>query len=317
MRLLALFLLLASAVAARAEQISVTHWGVLMYGTPYAVAMEKGFFKEAGIDIDGILTSKGGGTTMRNVLAGGLPYGEVSLAAAVAASQQGIEVRIVNGGVRTVADSLWVTMPDSPVKSFKDLKGKKVAFTSPKSVTEMLLLMLLDSRGMKPDDVERVATGGIGAGLTALAQGGVASAPILDPIWSREKAKYRPVLWVKDALPPMMQTVGVTTAEFAKSNPQKLKSIIAGRLKGVEFVYANPKDAGAIFAKAYNLPAEVAQTAVQNMVDIQYWSDGKLEVEAMDKMLNGLRLTGEITGPVDWKKLVDDSFLPEKLKRSS
>jgi len=66
-----------------AEQITVTHWGVLMYGAPYAIAIEKGYYKEAGLDIDGVLTSKGGGTTMRNVMASSLPYGEVALSAAL------------------------------------------------------------------------------------------------------------------------------------------------------------------------------------------------------------------------------------------
>src|SRR5674476_1170967 len=37
---------------AAAEQITVTHWGVLMYGAPYAIAIEKGYYKEAGLDID-------------------------------------------------------------------------------------------------------------------------------------------------------------------------------------------------------------------------------------------------------------------------
>jgi ABC-type nitrate/sulfonate/bicarbonate transport system substrate-binding protein len=96
--------LLAPAVAPRpaaAEQITVTHWGVLMYGAPYAVAIEKGYYKEAGLDIDGVLTSKGGGTTMRNVMASSLPYGEVALSAALAAMKQGIELKIIHTGVRT------------------------------------------------------------------------------------------------------------------------------------------------------------------------------------------------------------------------
>ena len=71
-----------------AEQITVTHWGVLMYGAPYAIAIEKGYYKEAGLDIDGVLTSKGGGTTMRNVMASSLPYGEVALSAALAAMNE-------------------------------------------------------------------------------------------------------------------------------------------------------------------------------------------------------------------------------------
>jgi NitT/TauT family transport system substrate-binding protein len=80
--------LVASLVAwkaAQAETITVTHWGGQFYGVPYAVAMEKGFFKKNGVDITGILTAAGGGTAVRNTLAGGIPFGEVSLAAAVQA----------------------------------------------------------------------------------------------------------------------------------------------------------------------------------------------------------------------------------------
>src|SRR5690606_36025619 len=63
-------LTLPNAVSpAAAAQVTVTHWGVLMYGAPYAVAIEKGFYKEGGVDVTGVLTSKGGGTTMRNVMA--------------------------------------------------------------------------------------------------------------------------------------------------------------------------------------------------------------------------------------------------------
>src|SRR3954468_15357615 len=146
-----------AAVPATADEISVTHWGALMYGTPYAVAMEKGLFKQAGVDISGILTSQGGGTTMRNVLSGGLPYGEVALSAAIAAINEGIDVKIVNSGVRTVADILWVTMPNSGIASIKDLVGKKASITSPKSVTDMVSIMCLEASGIAVDKVERPA----------------------------------------------------------------------------------------------------------------------------------------------------------------
>lgn len=107
------------AAPAAAEEISVSHWDVTMYGAPYAVAMDKGFFRQAGVDLTGILTSKGGGTTVRNVLASDLPYGEVALAAVITAIREGIDIKIVNSGVNTVADVLWVTMPNSNVTSIK------------------------------------------------------------------------------------------------------------------------------------------------------------------------------------------------------
>jgi len=307
--------LAGTAATTRADEISVTHWGVLMYGVPYAVAMEKGFFKEAGIDITGILTSQGGGTTMRNVLAGGLPYGEVALSAAVAAAKEGIPVKIVNGGVRTVADTLWVVMPNSPLQSVKDLAGKKVAYTSPKSVTQMLAVMALDKAGIPLDKVELVSTGGIGSGLTALASGKVDAAPSLDPIWSKDIGKYRPLFWTKDLLPPIMQTVGVTTPDFAAKSPDKLRAIIAGRRKGVDFIRANPEEAGRIFAKAYNLDAKLAETAVRNMIAVDYWGRGNFDLDGMTNMVRGLQLVGGLEpGPVDWSKLVDPSFLPNDLR---
>src|SRR5674476_138247 len=107
---------------AAAEQITVTHWGVLMYGAPYAIAIEKGYYK-------------------------------VALSAALAAMKQGIDLKIIHTGVRTVGEILWVTTPDSNISSVKDLAGKKVAFTSPKSVTDMLLTMVSDKYGIKTETV--------------------------------------------------------------------------------------------------------------------------------------------------------------------
>jgi NitT/TauT family transport system substrate-binding protein len=300
---------------AKSEEISVTHWGALMYGAPYAIAMEKGFFKEAGIDITGILTSQGGGTTVRNVLAGGLPYGEVALSAAVAAAQEGIDIRVVNGGAQTVADMLFVVMPDSPIKTLKDIKGKKIAYTSPKSVTQMVAIMTVEKAGLRQDEVTLVSTGGIGAGLTALGSGGVDVAPSLDPVWSRTKDKYRPLALLKDLFPPIMQTVGITTPDFINKSPDKLRAIINGRRKGVEFIHANPAEAGRIFAKAYNLEAALGETAIRNMIGVDYWSNGRLDFKGMDEMVRGLQLVGGLPpGPVDWSKIVDQRFLPNDLK---
>ena len=170
---------LAAPSAANAEEISVTQWGSSLYGLPYAVAMDQGLFKKAGIDITGILTSGGGGTTVRNILASKLPYGEVAVSAALAAQRQGLDVVIVNTGTRSVAEATLVTLPDSPVKDVADLAGKKVAITSPKGVSEMLLLMVLKEKGVDAAQVQRVASGGYVNGLTMLEQNAVAGAVLI------------------------------------------------------------------------------------------------------------------------------------------
>lgn len=292
--------------ARAAEQVTVTHWGVLMYGAPYAVAIEKGFYREQGLDIDGVLTSKGGGTTVRNVIASDLPYGEVALSAAIAAANQGIKLKIVHTGVRTAGEILWAVNPDSTVKSVKDLAGQKVAITSPKSVTEMLLILVSDKYGIK---TEKIAAGGVGAGLTMLQQKAVVAAPVMDPVWAKVQSKFKPLFFVKDELPEAVQTVGVTTAEYAAANPEKLRKLIAARRKGVEFIYQNPDEAARIVAKMYDLEEAVAQTAITNLKGIRYWGAGEFEYDGMNNMVRGLQVVGEVSGPVDWKAHVDESFL--------
>lgn len=306
-----------ASVPAKAEEITVTHWGALMYGTPYAVALKKGFFKQAGIDITGILTSKGGGTTVRNVLEGGLPFGEVALSAAVAAMQENTDIKIVMMGVRSAADIYWVVKPDSPYKTLKDLVGKKLAITSPKSVTDSLSTMVLNKHGLF-DKIERPALGTVGAGLTALDKGAVESASLIDPLYSARKDKYRVIFAVKDELPPIAQTVGIASTTFMKEHPEKLRAIIRGRMMGVDYIYSNPKDAAKLLSETYDkLPLAVAESAVMNNVAIKYWGRGGFEYAAMDEMLKALKIVGALKGEVDWSKFVDASFLPEELKKTN
>jgi NitT/TauT family transport system substrate-binding protein len=306
-----------AAIPAKAEEITVTHWGALMYGTPYAVAIKKGFFKEAGVDVTGILTSKGGGTTVRNVMEGGLPFGEVALSAAVAAMQEGADIKIVMMGVRSAADIYWVVKPDSPYKTLKDLVGKKLAITSPKSVTDSLSTMVLNKHGVF-DKIERPALGTVGAGLTALDKGAVESASLIDPLYSARKDKYRVIFAVKDELPPIAQTVGIASTKFMKEQPDKLRAIIAGRMKGVDFIYTNPKEAAQILSETYDkLPLPVAESAVNNNVGIKYWGRGGFEYAAMDEMIKALKIVGALKAEVDWSKMVDTSFLPKELQKTN
>jgi NitT/TauT family transport system substrate-binding protein len=308
----------AHARPASADSITVTHWGAAFYGAPYAVAMKQGFFKQRGVDVTGILTSTGGGTSVRNTLAGDLPFGEVSLAAAVEAINHGQPIRIIGAGVDTVADILWIAKPGSPLHSVQDLKGRKVGFTSPGSVTNMLILMALKAKGMTPSDVHLVAAGGIGANLSAVLNGALDTGMTGEPTWSENEGKVQPVFWVKDVLPPnMMQTVAITTTDFAQSDPAKLRALLAGRADGVAYIEAHPDESADIVAEAYHGDAALYRRVFHNFVAIHYWSDGRMDYDGMNRMVEGLQIVGQQNGAVDWSKIVDTSFLPAGMKAAA
>ncbi|WP_297351206.1 ABC transporter substrate-binding protein [Paraburkholderia sp.] len=306
-----------SVSVTQADEISVTQWGSSLYGLPYAVAMDKGLFKKAGVDITGILTSSGGGTTVRNILASKTPYGEVAVAAALAAQRQGMDLVIVNVGTRSVAEASMVAMPNTNVQTVADLAGKKVAITSPRGVSEMLLLMVLKQKGVDAGKVTRVASGGYVNGLTMLEQGAVSGAVLIEPLSIVRKANYRTVYRAGDILQPMTTSVGITTREFAKAHPDELRAIIAGRRAGVDTLYADPAGAAKLLETSFKLTPDVAREAVDNMVKSRMWSDGEFNRGELDRMTDGLKLVGELNGDVDWSKLVDMSFLPADLKAKS
>lgn len=306
---------LLGGTAVQAADITVTHWGAAFYGAPYAVAMEKGYFKDNGVDVTGIVTSSGGGTSVRNTLASELPYGEVALPAAVEAINAGQDLVIVNGGVATVGDIQWVTKKGGDFKSLDQIKGRKIAYTRPGSVTNMLLFMILDKLGVAHDEVELIAAGGVGANLTAVLQGAVDAGVVSEPVWSLHKEKLQRVFLASEAVSTdMMQTVGVVPREYLDEHADQIRGIILARRKGVQFIRENPDEAAKIVGKHYDMEADLVRRVFDTFLGIGYWSEGELDRAKMDRMVEGLRIVGEIDGPVDWGPMTDEAYLPEDLR---
>src|SRR3974390_686450 len=233
LRRVSLFLGLAAIIAAwgssgaQAETITVTHWGGQFYGVPYAVAMEKGLFKKNGVDVTGILTAAGGGTAVRNTLAGGIPFGEGSLAAAVQAINAGQKLIIVGAGAWSVADQMWLVKKDSTLQGIKDLAGKQIAYTAPGSVSNMLILMALKASRMTPQQVKLVAAGDLGAIISAVGSGAIDAGFSDELIYAQHKELVKPLFMVRDVLDPrMMQTVMITTADYGKAHTDIIKGLI-------------------------------------------------------------------------------------------
>jgi NitT/TauT family transport system substrate-binding protein len=316
----ALALAAAFATPTQAEQIAVGNFGVSANGMPYAVALDKGFFKAEGIQVDGIITSAGGGTSLRNMIAGGVPYGEVNPGVVVAAITQGADLRIISDNVLTVAEFVWAVKPDSPIKTLADIKGKKIGFTNPRSTSQALAQMVAQKAGLQPSDVELVRTGGFGEGYAALGTGMIDIAPIPEPLWAQYKDKLRPIAFASDILPPLSNVVGVTTANMAAEKGDFIRAVIRARRKAVEFMITNPDEAGDIVAKHYNLTPAVARSAVRNLVasrtqGVEYWGSGQINIEGLKRMIDIQKSLGAIQGDADVTKMVDTQFLPEDIRK--
>ena len=86
-------------------------------------------------------------------------------------------------------------------------------------------------------------------------------------------------------------------------------------------MYANPDESAVIIAQAYNLAPDVARSAVKNLLasheksGVRYWSGGEINLQALNEMMRAQKLVGALKEDPDWSKIIDESFLPDDLKR--
>jgi len=296
----------------QAATLTVTHWIDGMYGVPFAVALDKGYFKQNGVDVTGFITSEGGGTSVRNAMASEIPYGEVALPAAIAAIKQGVPITIVHSGVQSVADLLWVELKDANVNGIAQMKGKTIGYSSPKSMTEMITIVGLERAGLS-GQVQRKPVGASGTMMIALQQHAVDVAYMTEPSFSARKDQLKIAFRSTDIVPAETQTVGVVRTDYLKAHPDTVKAIIDARSKGVRYIMAHREESAQILAKAYKIDPAVAKSAIDNCLDTDpnYWSTGRFNYTSMDEVVKGLVLIKAVEpGPFDWKTIVDESMLP-------
>jgi NitT/TauT family transport system substrate-binding protein len=311
-------LLCLSSSGAFAEDIGVANFGTATNGMPWAVVLEKGYFKEAGVDITGIISSLGGGTDIRVMLGGNLPFAEVGLSALLSANEAGADLVIVSCTSNSMSEFYWVTMRNSPINSIKDLKGKRLSFSNPGSNSEALAYWLVDLAGLNRKDAQYIAAGSLGAALTALENGAVDVAPIVDPIYPKIGSKYKTIARASELFPPISETIGVASRKTLRERPEVIRGIIVARRKAVEYMRTNPKESAAMIAKHYKTDVATIETVMSNLMkDVQgipSWGLGNIEYTALDNMVHAISLIGAIKDKPDYRKYVDESYLPADLQ---
>ena len=313
---LILALTLAASPAA-AVDLLVTQYKNDPSGAPYAIALEKGFFKKHGIDIGGIISGAGGGSSVRNAIASDLGYGDVTAAPVIAAAEQGQDVKIVGFTSRSLADLVVVVMPDSPIKTAADLKGKKFGISNPKSLGEMMGVLVLEKAGLKQGDVQMVALGSLGGALTALENGvvDVTAIPIILFHTRGGESKYRVLVGSKE-LPLVPSQIGMATSQTMKERPDQLRAIQAARRDGTRFIYEHTDEAIQILSQVYEpLPAKDVGLMVKELVDAKFWTEGRIEMPLLENTMRAMKGVGMLEKDVDLKKIVDSSFLPADLQK--
>ncbi len=145
---------------------------------------------------------------------------------------------------------------DSPIKSLKDLKGKKIAAT--KGTDPFLfLLRSLHQEGLSKSDVEILALQHAD-GRAALEQGRVDAWAGLDPLMAGSEIQAGSRILHRNVA---FNTYGFlnTTEAFAKRYPDQSRRVLAAYEKARKWIIANPAETARLVSEEAKLPLEVAR----------------------------------------------------------
>jgi NitT/TauT family transport system substrate-binding protein len=309
--------LLLIATGARAETFgfagSVTWFGQV----PIMVAIDKGFFKEAGVDVEYqvILNSS---DRLASVDAGSSAFSNLGRSSVIPAMARGDTnfFYFYNVDDSPGNEGCWA---QAGIASIKDLKGKKVAANTSAEIT---LAGLLATQGMTAKDIDYLNLGP-NEMAPALAKGDIEAACVWQPLLDGlKKAVPDGKLLGLDSDTVAFQKFGtmaspdivIISRKLVEQQPDKARAIAAGLLKGADYTIANREDAAKTVAHYFRkTPEEVLEgMKPQKYYGTKDWPEHmKLHTAQMQYLAQWLYENKKIPSVPDVTKWENTSFMPK------
>jgi NitT/TauT family transport system substrate-binding protein len=274
-----------------------------------------GFFKEAGLEIEPFYTD-GGAQTLTAVMSGsvdiGLSNGFLGVIGAYVKNGNDLPVRVISAQMTGAHELFWYVKADSPYKSLKDVpEGKTVAFSSPGSSSNLILLTLLRQAGSK---AKPLAVGGAPASFTQTMTGQVDVGWSVVPLGLQDAAagKIRIIARAREATELQNQTIRVNLAnvESLKTKRAAIVKFMQVYAKAIEWGYSDPK-AIDIFSQNMKVPRDIAKKGVDEFYPKAAMQVGEIkDLERSLKDALDYKFIPSPKTPADIKGLFDIVYKP-------
>ncbi|MEJ5902049.1 aliphatic sulfonate ABC transporter substrate-binding protein [Ochrobactrum teleogrylli] len=256
---------LASTAAFAADQVVRIGW--LRGPNDITLAKSRGTLEQAlaekGIKVEWAGPFPAAAPAFEALNAGSIDITAGSSTSAIAALAANIPLTIFGYQKMSPGSEGIVAKKDAGITSIKDLAGKKVAVNRG-GTGEYLLMQGLETNGIDPKSVERVYLSPSDSG-PSFVQGHVDAWATWDPFVAiAEKSYGGQVIADGAAIGSDNAVVLISSREFAEKKADELQAIFDVLKKDNAWAVANKADAGAIWAKEMNIPAELGQVIGEN-----------------------------------------------------
>lgn len=236
------------------------------------IALKKGFFEEAGIDVETVGIADGGVGTIESIVSGSADIGYGGIPAYINAVLGGSPIKVFYGGpsIANKGDPAYrlIVRKDSGIKSAADLKGKNIGVAALGAWYEYFVRLYLAEADLTVDDVNLVTIPGSEhqqALLSNQIDASVDWTPIADAMLEDEQLTAVTTLY--DVLGEEYCSNGwgsITNSKTLAERPEDYKRLTKVLVETDEWIEANPDEAKKVVQEVY-------EEREQSEIYYKYW----------------------------------------------
>lgn len=285
---------------------------------PFYVARERGYFRDAGIDVE---FKQGFDVNVLQLLGtNALGFGVVGGDELLVARSQGVPIVYVGSWFQKYPISV-VALESANIRTVADLKGRTVGVPMRSGATYVGLRALLEGAGMKESDVQIREVGFTQVqALTQKQVDAVVGYANNEPVQLRALGQAITTINVFDSV-NLISNGMIASEKTLKEDPELVRAVVAAMIKGVQDVIAKPDEAvtlcipyipGSSEKRAQlravldaTIPLFQSPTATQNGL-------GYNDPAAWQSSADLLRKLGVLGSEVDVRKSFTNDYLPKR-----
>lgn len=231
----------AGAAALRPLKVRMD-WRYQGYHAPFFVALDRGYYKAAGLDVE-LLAGQGSGIGVKTVASGAEELGFIDAGVAALSISKGAPLKVVTGIVQQ-NPAVLISWNERPVKSPKDMEGKTIAWI-PGVATNFIVTALWRANGVDEAKVKKVSTTREAADTLFLERKVDIGTGFVNATWavylSKGHGKDMQILKAADWGVPLLSLAIVANTKLLTAEPEVARAFVAATMKGLRDVIENPE----------------------------------------------------------------------------
>ncbi len=282
--------------------------------TPY-VAIEQGFFKKYGLDVE-MVEFRGDATHTKALVAGEVDVSiNMGATSGIVSASQGAKVRLYMVP-QPVTPYVFVARREAGT-TLQALVGKNVAVSSIGAISYHIPRIVFERSGIDPEKMKYIAVGSPADRFKALVAGKI-DATVVTNVEAAKLAKYPEIVslvQVPKLVPEIPYEFGMARDEYIEKNPETMYKLTKALIEANRWIVANKAGTVEIGVKVIKGDTAEDLAKAYDLTDPHLWGvNGDITEASYKFTVDFLLKVGYMKNPVPYDKFFDRRFVDRVVK---